>query len=339
MKRNVSFAVRVILGLVLLISCSPIATPIPATATLHPTLTPTLQPLGHPENPLVIGFVIEDPQAPENQSAAQRLSMALSERTKISVQARLFETYADLIASLEDSVVHAVFLPPLTYIYAHGKGIAEVELLANHFGVYFYGSMFLTNAESNFTRYFDPVTNRSTAPAETALPQLAGTRPCWVDLTSIAGYLLPAALLKRFDIETLPAVIAQTPSAVVRALYIKGICDFGATFAISGDPRTASTVLKDLPDAEQRVVILWQTEPIIPNLNVSFHPQVPEAVRQALVSALMDAVSDTDLNALISQLNQGYTLQAFKRVDDSVYDPLREVLSALSPDLETLLGR
>lgn len=339
MKRNVSFAVRVILGLVLLISCSPTTTLVPATATPLPTLTPTPQPLGHPENPLVIGFVIEDPQASEHQSAAQRLSTALTERAKISVQIRLFETYTGLIASLEDGVVHAVFLPPLTYIYAHEKGIAEVELLANHFGVYFYGSMFLANAESNFTRYFDPVTNRSTAPAETALPQLAGTRPCWVDPTSIAGYLLPAALLKQLDIETLPAVIAQTPSAIVRALYIKGICDFGATFAISGDPRTASTVLNDLPDAEQRVVILWQTEPIIPNLNISFHPRVPAAVRQAVASALMDAVSDADLNTLISQLNQGYALQALKRVDDSVYDPLREVLSALSPDLETLLGR
>ncbi|MCX8026040.1 MAG: PhnD/SsuA/transferrin family substrate-binding protein, partial [Thermanaerothrix sp.] len=308
-------------------------------ATPLPTLTPTSQPLGHPENPLVIGFVIEEPQTPEIQSTAQRLSTALSERAKVSVQSRLFETFPALLEGLKTGTVHAAFLPPLTYIYAHEKGLAEVELLANHFGVYFYGSMFLANAEGNFTRYFDPVTNRSTAPAETALPQLAGTRPCWVDPTSIAGYLLPAALLKQFDIETLPAVIAQTPSAIVRALYIKGICDFGATFAISGDPRTASTVLNDLPDAEQRVVILWQTEPIIPNLNVSFYPQVPVAVRQAVASALIDAVNDAELNTLISQLNQGYTLQALKRVDDSVYDPLREVLSALSPDLETLLGR
>lgn len=339
MKRTLFFALGVFFGLVILTSCSSTGTLTPVTPTLIPTLTPTPQPLGHPENPLVIGFVIENPLAPENQSAAQGLSKALSERAKISVNARLFASYTALMTSLESGAVQAAFLPPITYIYAHNKGLAEVELLANHFGVYFYGSMFLANAESNFVRYFDPMTNRSTASAETALSQLARTRPCWVENTSIAGYLLPAALLKQFDIETLPAVIAQTPSAVVRALYIKGICDFGATFAISGDPRTASTVLKDLPDAEQRVVILWKTEPIIPNLNVSFHPQVPEAVRQALVSALMDAVNDTNLNALISQLNQGYTLQAFKRVDDSVYDPLREVLSALSPNLETLLGQ
>jgi murein endopeptidase len=80
MKRHASCTIWVILGLVLLTSCSPTTTPIPATATPLPTLTPTPQPLGHPENPLVIGFVVENPQTPEYQSAAQRLSTALTER-------------------------------------------------------------------------------------------------------------------------------------------------------------------------------------------------------------------------------------------------------------------
>ncbi|WP_299024603.1 PhnD/SsuA/transferrin family substrate-binding protein [uncultured Thermanaerothrix sp.] len=330
-------AILCILLVVGLATCSSPNTPTPESQTPPPTITPTPPPLGHPAHPLVIGFVPDDPTA--RQAEAQALASALSERTMLSVQTRLFESYRSLLEGLEKGSVHAAFLPPLTYIEAHEKGLAQVELLANHFGVYFYGSMFLANAESNFTRYFDPATNRSTAPAETALQQLADLRPCWVEPTSIAGYLLPAALLKHHHIETLPGVIAQTPSAVVRALYIKGICDFGATFAISGDPRTASNVLGDLPDAEQRVIILWQTEPIIPNLNVSFHPQVSTVLRNAVAQSLSEIAGETELNTVLTSLNNGYAIQAFKRVDDSVYDPLRETLSVLSLDLMDLLGR
>lgn len=330
----------VLLGILFLVgisACSPSNTLTPEPHLPAPTITSTPQPLGHPDHPLVIGFVSDDPTA--HQVEAQTLAGALSERAMLSIQTRPFESYQSLLEGLEDGSVHAAFLPPLTYIQAHQKDLAQVELLTNHFGVYFYGSMFLANAESNLTRYFDPATHRSTAPPETALQQLAGLRPCWVELTSIAGYLLPAALLKHLKIETLPGVVAQTPSAVVRALYIKGICDFGATFAISGDPRTASSVLSDLPDAEQRVVILWQTEPIIPNLNVSFHPQVPTVLRNAVAESLIEIAGDAELNAILVSLNNGYTIQAFKRVDDSVYDPLREALAVLSLDLTNLLGR
>jgi phosphonate transport system substrate-binding protein len=124
-----------------------------------------------------------------------------------------------------------------------------------------------------------------------------------------------------------------------RALYIKGICDFGATFGLLGDPRTASAVIEDLPDAQQRVIILWQSEPIIPTLSVAFHPDVPLDVRRRLTQSLQDAVREKEISTVLSRLNGGYDIQNFKIVDDSVYDPLRAAIAVLGVDLSSFLGK
>jgi len=87
-----------------------------------------------------------------------------------------------------------------------------------------------------------------------------------------------------------PGVVTQSFTSVVRALYIKGICDYGVTFAYSGDPRTSSEVLQDLPDALNKVIIIWRSDPIIPNLNLSFIPSIPKEIRDNIVSALQDLV-------------------------------------------------
>jgi len=314
-------------------------TPLPVNTPLA-TLTPTLPPPGSPENPLILGLVsTNQPDTAGLQQEAQDLMDGLRQRASLNLDFRFYPSYEDLIQALENRQIHWGFLPPLTYIHAHQRNLADVELLSNHFGVYFYSSAFLSNVESGMVAYYDPATGQSTAPAKTALAQFAGKRPCWIEPTSIAGYLLPKALLQSLEVETLPAVIAQTPSAVVRALYIKGICDFGATFGLLGDPRTASSVIEDLPDAQQRVIIIWQSDPIIPTLNVAFHPDVPLDVRRRVSQDLQDMAREKEISTAISRLNGGYDIQGFKIVDDSVYDPLREAITVLDLDLNSFLGK
>ncbi len=72
--------------------------------------------------------------------------------------------------------------------------------------------------------------------------------------------------------------------AVVRAVYAKGICDFGAVFI---DARTSSAIQKDLPDVMDKVVVIYKSEPFIPNDTVSFAPDVPDDMRAKIVAALL----------------------------------------------------
>lgn len=313
----------------------PITTP---TDTPSPTATATPQPLGHPTNPLYIGVLSFDQNA-SVEIAAQSLAETLSQETGLTVQAKGYSSYQSLLNGMADRQVHIAWLPPLTYLYASRLGIAKAALLTSHFGVYQYGTQFLANSSSGFTPYFDPISGLNSADAATALAQFANLRPCWVDPTSATGYLVPAGLLALNDIPTGEPAFTQTHAAVVRSLYVKGVCDFGATFSISGDPRTASAVLADLPDAIERIPIIWRSDAVIPNVNVSYITGLPEAVEKQLDAAFLKIAQTEQGRQMLAASAGDYQIDALKSIDDSLYDPLRLLINALGSNLQDLIGR
>jgi phosphonate transport system substrate-binding protein len=240
---------------------------------------------------------------------------------------------------MADGQAEIAFLPPLTYLYASERGLVEAALLTNHFGVYEYGTQFLANAEAGFTIYFDPLSGQNSAGPEVALPQFAGKRPCWVDPGSVSGYVVPAGLLATNQITIGTAAFSQSHTAVIRALYIKGVCDFGATFSFTGDPRTASSVLADLPDAIDRIPVVWRSEAVIPNLNISYLTGLSEQTRNNLNQAFVELAAGEEGRSVLTSATGGYEIDALKVVDDSLYDDLRKYSRALELDLSGLLGK
>lgn len=315
------------------------ATPtLTVTATFPPTLTPTPYPLGRPENPFVIGLVSQN-QDPQIEAAAAELARQIAGLSGLSVRGITYPSYETLLDELSFGKVHITWLPPLTYLFASQRGLAEVALLTNQFGVYQYGTQFLANIESNFTPYHDPLSGLNQVDGPTALSQFQDMRPCWVDPQSASGYILAAGLLKQYGITTPPAVITQSHPGVVRALYVKGICDFGATFAISGDPRTATAVQQDLPAATERVIIIWRSDPDIPNLNLSFIAGLSEGNRQTLSNAFLALARTPEGKGLLTISAGNYQIEAVKIVDDETYDPLRRAAEAIEVDLRSLIGK
>ncbi|GAP05749.1 MAG TPA: hypothetical protein DEQ80_00450 [Anaerolinea thermolimosa] len=323
------------------LSATPTLTPGPLTTptpTPLPTATPTPQPLGHPTNPLILGVVTFENQPGVAESTA-RLADQLAEQTGLSVQSLPVDSYQVLLEEFGARHVHIAWLPPLTYLVASQHGLARAALLTSHFGVYLYGTQFLANASSGFTIYFDPVRGVNLADAPEALSQFDGRRPCWVDPTSASGYLVPAGLLALHGIHTTEPAFTRSHAGVVRSLYVQGICDFGATFSISGDPRTATTVLNDLPDALERIPILWRSEPIIPNMNLSFITGLPESTEKQLIDAFLEIASSPEGLSLLSSSAGEYQIEALKPIEDSLYNPLREALDALQVNLNELIGK
>lgn len=312
----------------------PAYTPTP-TPTHTPTVTP--HPLGSPGNPLILAAVTGT--APDSFPPAQDLAAQLTSLTGVTVTAREFSTYEDIILNLSNGDAHIAWMPPLTYLLAARRGIAEVALLTNRFGVYLYGTQIMANVASGFTAYYDPITGENTAEPAVALAQLAGKRPCYVDPGSTAGYVVPAGLLASTQIPVLEPAFVQGHPAVVRALYIQGVCDFGATFSISGDPRTADSVLGDLLDAQSRIVILYQSDAVIPNLNLSYLSGLPEEMRFKLNTAFLDLAATPEGRALLSAAAGNYQVEALRVIDDTTYDPLRQLVEAIDLNLGQLIGR
>ncbi|GAP14430.1 ABC-type phosphate/phosphonate transport system, periplasmic component [Longilinea arvoryzae] len=309
-----------------------------ASATPEPTPTFTPEPLGSEGNPVILGLVPAE-NAPDQAAQAATLAEKLSSAVGFSVNILVVDDYESLLAKMQAGSVHLVFLQPITYITAHQNQLADVALLTNHFGVYYYGAQFLANIDSGFSSYFDPNTNSNTADAATALGQLNGAKPCWADPTSVSGYILPAGILAQNEITVANGATLLSQTGIIRALYIKGICDFGVTFAISGDPRTSSAVINDLPDVRERVMILWQSDPVIPNLNLSYTPALPAEMRSVLTQTFLDLVKSDDGKALLAAAAGDYEIQDMRVVDDSVYDPLRSAVDALGLDVYQALGK
>jgi len=269
--------------------------------------------------------------------AADQLVQQIASDTGFSVQARAFSNYQDLLVSMQAGQVSFTWMPAMTYIYANGVGLAEVSLLTNHFGVYQYGSRFYTNLDSGLNIYFNEETGQNTAAAQTALQQLEGLRPCYSDEHSVSGYILPQGILSQHEIQTQSPVFTQSYTSTIRALYIKGICDFGVVYAYLGDPRTSSAVLNDLSDAMDRVVILWQSDAIIPNTAMVYHPTVPDEIRQAINASILNLVQTPDGKGLLSTVLE-YDVQALHGVDDTIYNPLRELMVAAGINIEEQVG-
>jgi phosphonate transport system substrate-binding protein len=298
--------------------------------------TPTPGPLGTTDNPLILG-IVNPANDPSIESAAQGLREKLAAYTLLSTNVIVYPDYSAMMDDLALGKVHILWLPPATYLGAHDRGLASISLLSNHFGVYYYGSQFLANQASEFTRAFDPVSGKNNITAEQSLAQFKDKRPCWVGTDSLSGYYVPLGLLNENKIPVLPGAFLQNHPAVVRALYIRGICDFGVTFALLGDPRTASTVQNDLTDALDQIPVIYRTDGVIPNLGLAYSYNVPTELRQSLDGFFLAAIrNDIDRGALSTALD--YEIQDLQKVDDSVYDRLRELLKASGADLQSLVG-
>jgi len=343
-----SFLVLTLLGLLAVTACGVGVKPVPTLShdfttstpdagypTAMPTFTPTPAALGSPENPIVFAFVDPAPSA-EQQAAFNDLASLLNGHLQMTVVGRFFNTYQELEFALQRQQVHFAWLQPVEYLLASQKGLATALLVSNHLGVTGYGVQFLGHSDSKFVSYFNVGSHSSTAEAKVALAQLSGLRGCLTEDNSLAGYWVPLGYFNLNNIPTLKPIQTYSYSASIRALYIKGVCSFAATYAIAADPRTSSEVITDLPEAIEKLPILWMSPPVIPNLNLSFSPQVDLTLQSRVSDFLREhARSEAGKAQLSSALD--YEVAALEPLPDSAYAPLRELLSASGVRLADLL--
>ena len=333
-----NFSIRNLLVLVIFSlifsSCSPIEKLEPTTTFIIdtptiPSPTATIEPtsqLGLDSSPIKIGYIVSG-SATNYINYSQDLINSLEASTGYTIEFSPYD-YAQLaFDDLRQSNIHFMFIQPLTYLAASERDLITPLLVTNHFGLYNYGTQFFANKDSFFNTYYDEKNNKSTTTAEFALRQFEGKRPCWTEPSSLAGTIIPYGILAKNGVSFLPPAYLQTPTSVIRALYIKGICDFGATYAYSGDPRTSSQVISDLPDVLSNIEVIWQSDAFIPSLSFSASSSVPIYLQNEFKSLFLTIGSSENRKALITQALQ-YDVQGFLPIEDDFYDQLREYVDA-----------
>lgn len=330
------FALVAALAMVLA-ACGPQPTEAPApepskapepTAMPEPTEAPMAE-LGTPDNPIIMALA---PSATSQEliASGEAIAKQLSDITGYTIETTVPNSYSALVEAMGAGKAQIGWLPPFAYVVAHEKGYADVALSTVRFGSDHYGFQFIANVDSGFTSYVDLDTNEVTADAKTALAQFADKKPCWTDPLSSSGYVMPTGFLKDAGVEFKDPAFVQGHTTVVRAVYAKGICDFGSTYI---DARTSSSLAEDLPDVMDKVVVVWHSDPIIPNDNVSYSADVPDDVRATLTDAFLQ-ITDTEEGA--QALKDVYQISGLKQVDDTFYDDFRVYLEASGVDVTQL---
>ncbi len=321
----------IVLAALVLGACGPAATPTQAPApaateapTMAPEPTETPSTLGTADDPIVVAF---EPSATSQEITAggQALLDLLSQETGLTFKGVIPTSYAALTEAMGSGNAQIGWMATFAYILAHQQGYADVSLITNRFGSDHYGSQFIANVSSGFT----PAPNTPATEADLpTLLQFKGMTPCFADEQSTSGHVIPVIFLKKAgltDADIPDPVYAGGHTQVVQAVYDGGICDYGATFV---DAR--SSVATDHPDVNDKVVVIYQTEAIIPNDNMSFAPDMPQDLRDQVTAAMLK-IADTEDGK--TALNDLYQIGGLVPVDDTAYDTFRSYLEASGIDL------
>ena len=278
---------RTLTLLVLALTLAGCTLPVDPAPQPTPAATATPSPLGTPGNPIVLA--IRPGSTKEAEESAQRIAEQLSSLTGLTVVAGQVESTKYLIESLGEGTAHIAMLSPFAYLLAHEKGYADAALAGVLNGKDKFGAQFLVNAQlagvSGYKIYFDSDSNVNLVEADVALAQFEGARPCWSDAYSPAGYVLPLGVLNLQTVVVKPGAFLQGDAAVVKTIYqdVKGgLCEFGVTVTDS-----RAEVSADLPDVNQKVLVVWRTEELIPAAGIAYAASLTDEMRFQITAALL----------------------------------------------------
>jgi phosphonate transport system substrate-binding protein len=323
-----------------LAACGPTVTPtlvptkVPPTP-IPPTDTPVPPPaLGTADNPIILALA-PSANTTELMAGGDAIAAKLTELTGYTFKVNVPTSYAALVEAMGSGNAQVGFLPTVPYIVAYYKGFATIGLITLRSGADHYAFEIIVNQaridDGTFKSFYDATTGKNTADAATALAQFAGKKPCYTDPLSSSGYLVPAGFFKANKIATKAGAWVQGHNIVVKSVYLspKGeICDFGTVYV---DART--TVTTDMPDVNDKVAVVFVSDPIIPNDTISIATSVPADVRAKIVTAFETIASTPDGLTLLK--NGGYSIGGLKIVDDSFFDEYRVYLESIGFDINS----
>ncbi|OAB40015.1 phosphonate-binding protein [Paenibacillus macquariensis subsp. defensor] len=258
------------------------------------------------------------------EAKTKPLEKLLGDQLKIPVHVSVSPDYNTIVEAMSSKQVDIGFLPPNAYVLAHDlRKAADLLLQAQRFGVNdetgqpteekvnFYKSMILVKKDSDIK----------------TLADLKGKKIGWQDVTSSAGYVFPAAELKKagVDPETdVQGVTIKGHDAAIMAL-LNGQVDAVANFQ---DAR--NIVAKDVPDVFEQTRVLHFTAPI-PNDTISVRSDMNQEWRDKIAQAFIAITEDPEGAQIVKDI---YTHVGYVAGDDANFAPVREYAEAVGQKIK-----
>lgn len=258
------------------------------------------------------------------EAKTKPLEKLLGDKLGIPVHVTVSPDYNTIVEAMASKQVDVGFLPPNAYVLAHDKKkAADLLLQAQRYGVKdetgedttdkvdFYKAMIVVKKDS-------PIQS---------LKDLKGKKIGWQNVTSSAGYVFPAAELKKEGVDPdkdVQGVTIKGHDAAIMAL-LNGQVDAVAVFQ---DAR--NTVKKDVPDVFEKTRVLHYTAKI-PNDTVSVRNDMDQSWRDKISQAFIDITNDAEGAKIIKDI---YTHVGYVAGDDKNFDPVREYAEAVGQEIK-----
>jgi phosphonate transport system substrate-binding protein len=299
-KKSVLFTILavIVLSLLALTACQPAAPE-----------------LGTEENP-IIWAVVPSGETERVVSGFEQVTALIREETGLVIEPLVATEYAGVIEAMCSDPTQAQMgsLATFAYILAAERGCAEAELVSVRFGSTSYNGQIFVRADSGINTIAD----------------LAGKTFCRPDPLSTSGWIIPSITLRAAginpDTDLAQIVDAGSHDASVAGVY-NGDCDAGSSFV---DAR--ASIEEDYPDVMDVIKVI-EVSVDIPNDGVQYAPSFPRELRDQINNALL-AIAQTE--AGLEALDIAYQWGGLERVDDTFYDPFRQVLDAAGVNVEDL---
>jgi ABC-type phosphate/phosphonate transport system substrate-binding protein len=328
-----------VIALFLITACN---LPFVVTPTPAPTVTPVASPVatiqvlptagpGTEANPLILALAPSPTTSQDAIDAANALAQKLEDATGYQIVTVAPAYEADLVKNFSIGNADIGLLTPYGYYLASENGDVNALLAKLRNEQALYGIQFLARNDSSFKRYYDTVRGENTAEADEALAQFTNRKPCWSDPFSPSGYVIPLGVLKQAGVRSGEAAFLEGQGTVVRGIYSKGICDFGATYT---DARDLPILIQDYPDVMEKVVVIWRTPSIIPYEQIVVSSRLNPEIKRSLLRAFIDIMGTEEGKTLIQTV---YGIDEFQPADESQYQEFAKLLKASGLDINSLL--
>lgn len=241
------------------------------------------------------------------------LESLLSKELGIPVKVSVATNYNSTVEAMSSKEIDVGFLPPLAYVLANDRGIADILLQAQRYSIQepngkttkdlvdYYRSMIVVKKNSNIK----------------SLEDLKGKRVAFQGTTSAGGYIWPVAELKKagINIETdIEQVTLNGHDTAVLAVLNDEV-DAAAVFE---DAR--NTVKEDIKDVFDKVVPIYFSKPI-PNDTISVRSDMSPEWKVNIKDAFIDISKDPVGKKI---LNDVYSHAGYIQSTDNKFDIVRE---------------
>lgn len=254
-------------------------------------------------------------QAAETLEAkAKPLEKLLSKELGIPVEVSVSTDYNTIIEAMDSKQVDVGFLPPNAYVLAHEQSGAKVLLQAQRYGIKQPGGKKTDELVDSYKSMI--VVKKGSKIKE--LKDLKGKKIATQDVTSSAGYVWPAAEMKKagVDIEKSDITTVQVKGHDQAILSVLN-GDVDAAFVFE-DAR--NNVVKDVPTIFDEVEPMYTTAPI-PNDTVTVRADMSDDWNTKIQDAFINIGKSEEGKAIISAI---YTHEGYVKSKDSNFDIVRE---------------